>query len=156
MRYMLREGGQKAFSTLSLTPFFVRSLSPSHFLCLALDEVRGVTAARKINNYEARGDDSNAEIKVFSNKIIPRVLYMIQLLHPLFSVCRCTDFCLLFLLYTFCRLIVSRLLRTNVLFLFYYSLNYYSIIQHSIESSSNTLRLSIATVDKNKPRFVPC
>lgn len=49
---------------LSLSLFLFR------FLCLALYKVRGVRAARKINNYEARGDDSNAEIKVSSSKII--------------------------------------------------------------------------------------
>lgn len=78
MRYTYYERGQKAFSTLLVTLFFSLSLFISvflsRFLCLALYKVRGVRAARKINNYEARGDDSNAEIKVSSSKIILCVL----------------------------------------------------------------------------------
>lgn len=67
---------------LSLTPFLVSSLSLFFSPCLSLTfsvllsmKLGELGQARKINNYEARGDDSNAEIKVSSSKIILRVLY---------------------------------------------------------------------------------
>lgn len=72
--YALREGTKGIFDSLAYAVPRLLSISVflflSHFLCLALYKVRGVRAARKINNYEARGDDSNAEIKVSSSKII--------------------------------------------------------------------------------------
>lgn len=69
-------GGQKAFSILPRTVFFsyCRSFSVTHTLSYFLYEVRGVRVARKINNYEARGDDSNGEIKVSQSKVILRIL----------------------------------------------------------------------------------
>lgn len=70
MRYTLREGTKGIFGSLAYAVPRPFSLS----FCLTLYKVRGVRAARKINNYEARGDDSNAEIKVSSGKIILCVL----------------------------------------------------------------------------------
>lgn len=75
MCYTLREGTKGIFNSLGFAVPLPLSLFLSRFLCLALYEVRGVRAARKINNYEARGDDSNAEIKVSSSKIILSVSY---------------------------------------------------------------------------------
>lgn len=74
MCYTLREGTKGIFNSLGFAVPLL-SLFLSRLLCLALYEVRGVRAARKINNYEARGDDSNAEIKVSSSKIILSVSY---------------------------------------------------------------------------------
>lgn len=78
MRYPLLERRiQKAFST---SPAYTVPLSSSAFLRHTLPlscflyEVRGVRVARKINNYEARGDDSNGEIKVSQSKVILRIL----------------------------------------------------------------------------------
>lgn len=98
-RALYATGGDKRHFRLSLTPFLLSLslyflLSPSliHFLCLALYEVRGVRAARKINNYEARGDDSNAEIKVSSGKIILRVLRYSRFRASLSGRCSSTRF----------------------------------------------------------------
>lgn len=73
VRYALREGTKGIFDSLAYAIprlLSIFSLFLSRSLYLALYKVRGVRAARKINNYEARGDDSNAEIKVSSSKII--------------------------------------------------------------------------------------
>ena len=79
--YPARKGDKRHFRRSRVrysSPTVSLSLSLSLTLCHTLScflyEVRGVRVARKINNYEARGDDSNGEIKVSQSKVILRIL----------------------------------------------------------------------------------
>lgn len=68
---LLREGDKRHFR---LSRVLYSSPSLALPVSCFLYEVRAVRVARKINNYEARGDDSNGEIKVSQSKVILRIL----------------------------------------------------------------------------------